>query len=84
MVTPAQARKSAAILEAHDKPVAAAIIRDLASQVESLQADAERYRWLRKEGFYKDFNFGAPFMAAEFDGHDLDATVDQELARKQS
>lgn len=50
MVTPETARKAAVILEDADKYVATAIIRDLASQVESLQADAERIDWIERQG----------------------------------
>lgn len=87
MVTPKSAKKAAVILENADKYVVAAIIRDLASQVESLEADAERMSFLDSMGISYGFEdlhegvrweVGGPFLSVR------DA-IDAEMeARKQS
>lgn len=65
---------------------AADALRDLASQVESLQADAERYRWLKTSSWYvgmqPEFDYG---MGESYDqnyGEILNNAIDE--ARKQS
>lgn len=57
MVTPEEAREIANLLmwfgSVGHKQNAENALRDLASQVESLRADAERYRWLVENSFDK-------------------------------
>lgn len=60
MTTPEQARELASLLD--DAPYecgctmeSADALRDLARQVEELQANAERYRWLRRGGYTHQF-----------------------------
>jgi hypothetical protein len=43
---------------------------------EAISKDAERYKHLRDSMFYKDTQFGEPWMACEVDGHNLDQTID--------
>ena len=56
MVTPEEARRIADAVDKAFLKVPAKALRDLADQVEALQADAERYRWLRNESVkHKDY-----------------------------
>lgn len=88
MVTPEGARKLADAFDEACKYGPANVLRDLATQVESLQADAERYRWLRDSKIDDDAQewlcVGVFDMCgvSEIDGSELDAAIDE--ARKQS
>ncbi len=55
MTTPEQARELAEWLEKANFHIEADALRELARQVEELQADAERYRWLRRGGYTHHF-----------------------------
>jgi hypothetical protein len=47
MITPETARQRADIIEYDGFNMTAKLIRDLAQQIEEMQEDAMRYRWLR-------------------------------------
>ena len=74
MVTPEEARRIADAVDKAFLKVPAQALRDLASQVESLQADAERYRWVREKDCH--------LLSGQSNPKKLDAAIDE--ARKQS
>lgn len=63
MTTPEEARKIADMLDYAVLP-GAQTIRELANQVEALQVDADRYRWLRSQIGSLSAKGGLPFCAA--------------------
>lgn len=92
MVTPKEARDTANIIEecAGDYSqfektigrICASNLRDLANQVESLQADAERYRWLRETWAFTIYEDLLGLETNRLIDSDLDSAIDE--ARKQS
>jgi hypothetical protein len=65
MITPNEARKLAAMSSASNKVCAA--LFDLAKQVEDLQADAMRYRWIRLHPAWETEAFLGRLSPEEFD-----------------
>ena len=95
MVTPEEARKCAAVYEkaaadlrlfdssqSNNYKIAAQALRDLAAQVEALQADAQRYRHIRDNDFTELYCSWIDELlnAKEVDADEFDAAID--AARK--
>lgn len=67
MVTPDGARKLADAFDESGKFGPANVLRDLASQVEALQADAARYRWERQNPAWETESFLGGLSPKEYD-----------------
>jgi hypothetical protein len=67
MITQNQAKDHANIMESEGYEYTAHVIRDLAQQVEDLQADARRYQWLRLHPAWETEAFLGGLSPEEFD-----------------
>lgn len=80
MTTPEQARKMADALSIYKMPnYVRDALRDLARQVEELQADAKRYRWMRDIGDETWVPMGRR-PGVRF-SHEIDQAIDMAIAK---
>ena len=80
MVTPEEIREQAKVFAQENDSWTAKFLRDLAAQVEALQADAERYRWLRDSAaanLWYEKNWARYDEPTEFDAYADAARKDQ-------
>lgn len=49
------------------------------AKYEATLKDAQRYKHLRDHMFYKDTQFGEPWMACEIESHNLDEAIDKAM-----